>query len=52
MDANNSEILSLASEAFDLQDIFRRDKGSQEGVEAFIKHAEAAMKVNLHSRRV
>lgn len=47
MKANNCEILSLASKAFDLQEIYRRDEKNQEGVNAFIKYAEAAMDVNF-----
>lgn len=44
---NNSEILTLASKAFDLQEIYRRDGGNQEGRTAFIKYAEAAMNVDF-----
>lgn len=47
MEANNSEILTLASKAFDLQEIYRRDGGNQEGRIAFIKYAEAAMNVDF-----
>lgn len=47
MEANNCEILNLASKAFDLQKIYRRDEQNEEGVDEFIKYAESAMRAEF-----
>ncbi|KAJ6640335.1 hypothetical protein Bhyg_13085 [Pseudolycoriella hygida] len=44
---NNSEVLQFASKAFDLHEIYCREAGNGEGVNAFMKYADAAIKVNF-----